>query len=70
MKELGYLTLRQVMKKYGKTYTQVRYATQTNRLKGVKIGWQWLYPQSLLPEEWPETPRKQKGERNKNGENK
>jgi hypothetical protein len=52
------LTVQQVMKKYNKTYTQVRYATETGRLKGIKIGWVWMYNPRSLPAEWPETKRK------------
>lgn len=55
----NFLTLRQVMKKYGKTYTQVRYATETGRLRAVKMGWQWFFQEDELPESWPEAPRKQ-----------
>ena len=47
------LTLAQVMKKYKKSYTQVRYATEQNLLKGQKVGWIWIYSAEDLPEEWP-----------------
>lgn len=59
------LTVQEVMKKYGKTYTQVRYATETGRLKGIKIGWVWMYNPRALPDKWPETKRKytKRGER-------
>lgn len=60
MEVKNYLTLRETMEKYNKTYTQIRYATITNRLKGTKIGWTWIYPVEHLPEAWPETPRKYK----------
>lgn len=46
------------MTKYGKTYTQVKYATDTGRLKGIKVGWVWVYNPRTLPKEWPETKRR------------
>lgn len=61
----GFLTLAQVMKKYNKTYTQVRYATETGRLMGQKFGWSWIYPTEQLPDTWPEPPRKLKLRREK-----
>jgi hypothetical protein len=61
----SYLTLNEVMKKYGKTYTQVRYATETGRLTGVKMGWTWFYPEETLPQEWPEPPRNMRVRRGK-----
>jgi hypothetical protein len=63
-----YITLQQVMRRYDKTYTQVRYATETHRLTAIKAGWQWLYPVGQLPSEWPEAPRNiKKGERKHGG---
>jgi len=53
-----FLTLREVMEKYDKSYTQVRYATETNRLIGKKVGWGWIYPIESLPPVWPDTLRK------------
>ncbi len=52
------ITMKEVMEKYGKSYTQVRYATETGRLQGIKVGWIWTYDADTLPEEWPETERK------------
>lgn len=59
----GFLTLAQVMKRYDKTYTQVRYATATGRLVGQKFGWSWVYPEKYLPDKWPQPPRKMKARR-------
>lgn len=53
----GYLTTAEVMKKYKKTYTQVRYATGQGRLQAEKVGWIYIYPVAQLPEHWPESPR-------------
>lgn len=55
-----YATLKEVMDKYDKTYVQVRYATETNRLIGEKVGWQWIYPREHLPDVWPSTKRDNK----------
>ena len=59
------LTTKEVMEKYNKTYPQVKYATDTGRLKGIKVGWVWVYDPKKLPDEWPETRRKytKRGER-------
>lgn len=55
------LTTHQVMKKYRKTYTQVRYATEVGRLKAEKVGWVWVYPIKDLPETWPSEDRRKSG---------
>jgi hypothetical protein len=52
-----YLTHRQVMERYNKSYVQVRYAAETGRLKAYKVGWQWVFPVDKLPDSWPEAPR-------------
>ena len=36
------LTTKEVMEKYNKTYPQVKYPTDTGRLKGIKVGWVWV----------------------------
>lgn len=51
------ITISQVCERYSKTMTQVRYAIQQGRLKAVKIGWQWVFNEEELPQQWPETPR-------------
>jgi hypothetical protein len=53
-----FLTLPEVAEKYGKTPAQVRYAVEQSRLRGVKMGWQWFFILTELPDSWPETPRK------------
>lgn len=57
MKVGKYLTLKEVMLRYNKSYTQVRYATETRRLHGQKVGWTWIYPVKDLPNDWPDTLR-------------
>jgi hypothetical protein len=54
------LTIREVMRKYDKTYTQVLYAVSTGRLVAIKVGWIWLFPPDKLPNTWPEPNRKHK----------
>lgn len=60
-----YLTFNEVMKKYGKTLPQIRYAVTTGRLpEPVKVGWSILFLMAQLPESWPEAPRnKKKGDK-------
>ena len=54
---LEIISLSEVAKKYNKTEAQVRYAISQNRLKAIKIGWQWCFVSDELPKSWPETPR-------------
>lgn len=51
------ISLSEVAKKYNKTGAQVRYAISQDRLKAIKVGWQWCFKSEDLPESWPETPR-------------
>jgi hypothetical protein len=55
MKEPRFITARQVMKRYGKTYHQLMYAVRTGKLHGEKLEdtWQWIFDEELLPPTWP-----------------
>ena len=59
MEAVKYISLKHVCALYDKTPTQVRYAVETGRLFAEKAdgGWEWKFPVSHLPSEWPEAPR-------------
>lgn len=59
----NYIQFREVMKKYKKTYSQVKYAVETGRLEAEKIGWVWIFDVGKLPSEWPQPPKLLKAKR-------
>jgi hypothetical protein len=48
----GYLTIKDLIEDYDKTYTQVYYLIRIGKIKTERVGWQYLIPVSSIPEEW------------------
>jgi hypothetical protein len=48
-----YLTIKDLMVIYNKSYVQVWYAVRTDKIEHIRVGWQYLIPKDTLPEIWP-----------------